>query len=293
MKKEAARMIKTTAVGIAMLAAVICYNVGWNNSAGTTEFACGAYQDSGAAAENDVGIAGKAAKDFGDAVKNSGDAVEIADKTAAGDQDAAPEAGSEPDDGGRNPVAEAKSSGPGTESEDDGTAGGKTGRIFIHVCGEVAAPGVYALEEGGRIYQAIDMAGGFTEDAEQDFLNMAEPLKDGMKIQVPNRKEAGEWDSRKAVTYPEYPGSTGRLEEKEAAGAGGPQEGSNTGTAKVNLNTASKEQLMTLKGIGEARAEAIIAYRQESGPFTRIEDIMEVSGIKEAAFQKIKEDITV
>lgn len=288
MKKEAARMIKTAVAGIAMLAAVICYNVGWNSSAGTTELACSGYQDSGASAENDVGIAGNAAK-------NSGDAVEIADKTVAGDQDAAPEAGSEPEDGGRNPVAEAKSSQPGTVSEDDGTAGGTTGRIFIHVCGEVTVPGVYDLEEGSRIYQAIDMAGGFTEDAAQDFLNMAESLEDGMKIQVPNRKEAGEWDSRKAVTYPEYPESTGRTQEKEAAGAGGFQErsNSNTGTAKVNLNTAAKEQLMTLKGIGEARAEAIIAYRQESGPFTRIEDIMEVSGIKEAAFQKIKEDITV
>ncbi|MCB6610434.1 helix-hairpin-helix domain-containing protein [[Clostridium] symbiosum] len=286
MKKEAARMIKTAVAIIAMLAAVICYNVGWNNSAGTTALMCSGFQDSGATAENAVGIAGNA-------VKNSGDTLENADKTGARDQDAAPKAGSEPDDGGRNPMEQEKSSQPGTESEDDGTAGGTTGRIFIHVCGEVTVPGVYGLEEGSRIYQAIEMAGGFTEDAAQDFLNMAESLEDGMKIQVPNRKEAGEWDSRKAVTYPEYSEPAGRTQEKEAAGAGGFQERSNTGTAKVNLNTAAKEQLMTLKGIGEARAEAIIAYRQESGPFTRIEDIMEVSGIKEAAFQKIKEDITV
>ncbi|WP_125144393.1 helix-hairpin-helix domain-containing protein [Clostridium transplantifaecale] len=279
MKKEAARTIKTTVAGIAMLAAVICYNVGWNNSAGTTELACGGYQDSGAAAES-----------TDDMLKNSGDAVESADNTAGIDQDAAPGAGPEPDDGGQKPAAQETSSPTGTVSEDDGTAGAKTGRIFIHVCGEVTAPGVYGLEEGSRIYQAVEMAGGFTEDAAPDFLNMAESLEDGMKIQVPNRKEAGEWDSRKAVTYPE---SAGRMQEKEAADAGGSQERSNTGTAKVNLNTAAKEQLMTLKGIGEARAEAIIAYRQESGPFTRIEDIMEVSGIKEAAFQKIKEDITV
>ena len=126
MKKETARMIKTSVAGIAMLAAVICYNVGWKNSAGTTELVCSGYQDSGAAAENDVGIAGNAAK-------NSGDALESADKTAAGDQDAAPEE---------------KFSQSVTESEDDGTAGGKTGRIFIHVCGEVTVPGVYDLEEG-------------------------------------------------------------------------------------------------------------------------------------------------
>lgn len=281
MKKEAARMIKTTVAGIAMLAAVICYNVGWNNSAGTTELVCSGYEDSGAAAEN-----------TDDTLKNSADAVEIADSAdsmAERERDAAPGTGAEPD-GGQNPVTQETSFPAGTVSEDDWTAGGKAGRIFIHVCGEVTAPGVYGLEEGSRIYQAVEMAGGFTEDAAQDFLNMAESLEDGMKIQVPNRKEAGEWDSGKAVTYPE---STGRTQEKEAAGTGGSQERSNTGTAKVNLNTAAKEQLMTLKGIGEARAEAIIAYRQESGPFTRIEDIMEVSGIKEAAFQKIKEDITV
>ena len=125
------------------------------------------------------------------------------------------------------------------DSERDNGAG----RIFVHVCGEVAAPGVYEMKEGSRIYQAVEMAGGLTEAAA-------------------------------------YPGIS--------AGADG-----GAVTSKINLNTAVKEQLMTLKGIGEARAEAIIAYRQEYGPFARIEDIMEVPGIKEAAFQKIKEDITV
>ena len=94
-----------------------------------------------------------------------------------------------------------------------------------------------------------------------------------MKVQIPDREEAVQW-SREAAAYPGI-----------SAGADG-----GAVTSKINLNTAVKEQLMTLKGIGEARAEAISAYRQEYGPFARIEDIMEVPGIKEAAFQKIKED---
>lgn len=291
MKKEAARMIKTAVAGIAILAAVICYNVGWNNSAGITELACGGERDKAAPAEN----MDDALKSSGDAAKQSVVGAGISDNPAGRNADAVTDAGLSWDDGGQNSVTQEESS-KAEESlktemaSDDGTAGGKAGRIFIHVCGEVAAPGVYDLEEGSRIYQAVDMAGGFTEDAARDFLNMAESLEDGMKIQVPNRKEAGEWDSRKAVTYPE---SAGLPEGKAAADAGGAQERNKAGTAKVNLNTAPKEQLMTLKGVGEARAEAIIAYRQEFGPFTRIEDIMEVSGIKEAAFQKIKEDITV
>ena len=134
----------------------------------------------------------------------------------------------------------------------------------------------WPLREYMSIYQAVEMAGGLTENAAGDFLNMAGKLEDGMKVQIPDREEAVQW-SREAAAYPGI----------SAGAAGGAV------TSKINLNTAVKEQLMTLKGIGEARAEAIIAYRQEYGPFARIEDIMEVPGIKEAAFQKIKEDITV
>ncbi len=131
------------------------------------------------------------------------------------------------------------------------------------------------MKEGSRIYQAVEMAGGLTENAAGDFLNMAGKLEDGMKVQIPDREEAVQWSRRRSLS-----GYIGWAD-------GGAV------TSKINLNTAVKEQLMTLKGIGEARAEAIIAYRQEYGPFARIEDIMEVPGIKEAAFQKIKEDITV
>ena len=135
--------------------------------------------------------------------------------------------------------------------------------IFIHVCGEVEHPGVYKLPEGSRACDAVEAAGGLTEAAAEDYFNLAQVLLDGQQLRIPDREET------EAFT--------------EAGGT----------AAKVNLNTASKEQLMTLTGIGEARAEAILAYRRDAGPFLVIEDIMKVSGIKEAAFQKIKDDITV
>ena len=158
----------------------------------------------------------------------------------------------------------------------------KEASCFVHVCGEVNDPGVYELFPGQRVYEAISLAGGFTEQAAENYLNLAEPVWDGMKLEVPNRDQApkAEW------TEPEksWPAA-------EAFSKGGP--GMSASLNKVNLNTATKEELMGLRGIGEARAEDIIRFRQERGGFKQIEDIMEISGIKDAAFQKIKDDITV
>lgn len=151
---------------------------------------------------------------------------------------------------------------------------------YVYVCGKVQSPGVYTLPEGARIYEAVDLAGGFTDDAEESWLNLAEPVTDGMRLEVPSKAQAKDlsWQaqSQHAVTGNGDAGNS-------AAGQRG----------LVNLNTASLEELMTLKGIGASRAEDIIRYRKEAGGFTRIEDIMKVPGIKDAAFQKIKENITV
>lgn len=138
-------------------------------------------------------------------------------------------------------------------------------KCFVHICGEVEKPGVYELEEGSRVFQAVEAAGGFTEEASQSSMNLAETIADGMQIVILSKEEA---EAVQAAA------------EESAAGL-------------VNINQASKEQLMALPGIGESRAEDIIRYREESGGFQRIEDIMKVSGIKDAAFQKIKDSITV
>ena len=138
-------------------------------------------------------------------------------------------------------------------------------KCFVHICGEVKAPGVYELAEGSRIFEAVEAAGGFTEEASEASLNLAGVISDGMQIVILSKEEV-------------------RLQ-LEAAG--------DPGAGLVNINKASKAQLMTLPGIGESRAEDIIRYREESGGFQTIEDIMKVSGIKDAAFQKIKDSITV
>lgn len=143
---------------------------------------------------------------------------------------------------------------------------------YVHVCGEVNNPGVYEMKPGSRAFQAVEQAGGFTEAAAEGYLNLAQEVEDGMKIVVPSQDWA---DSNTQET------SDGSDSLNASQGH------------KVNLNNATKEDLMTLKGIGQARADDIINYRTEHGPFQSIEEIMNVPGIKNNAFEKIKDDITV
>lgn len=141
----------------------------------------------------------------------------------------------------------------------------------VHVCGAVQNPGVYTLEEGSRIYQAVEAAGGFTQDAGADYLNQADRVSDGMKIYVPDLDELQD------MAWQEIPGNA----------FGNAEDG------LVNINTADEALLCTLSGVGSSRAKSIIAYRQEHGSFQKIEDIMNVEGIKEGLFQKIRDNITV
>lgn len=143
---------------------------------------------------------------------------------------------------------------------------------YVHVCGEVNNPGVYEMKPGSRVFQAVEQAGGFTETAAKGYLNLAREVEDGMKIAVPSQDQV---DSNMQETSD----GTDSLN-------------ANQGN-KINLNNAAKEDLMTLKGIGQARADDIIKYRTEHGPFQSIEEIMNVPGIKNSAFEKIKDDITV
>lgn len=146
--------------------------------------------------------------------------------------------------------------------------------LYVHVCGQVKEPGVYQLEEGARIYDAVQLAGGFTEEAVEEAINLAKVITDGEQIRIPDHTEAEQF-----------------LEALEAEQV--LLEARQTESSLINLNTATKEQLMTLTGIGEAKAKDIIAYREEYGGFQNIEEIMKVPGIKEAAFAKIKNDIVV
>lgn len=162
----------------------------------------------------------------------------------------------------------------------------ETETLYIHVCGEVAAPGVYELPAGSRMYEAVEIAGGMTSEAAQEYVNLAQALEDGQQLRIPSREEIRKYqETGKEVSG--LLGAGGGTGTDSAAG------GSSVSEALINLNTASKEELMTLNGIGAARAEAILSYRDQKGGFRTIEDIMKVPGIKNAAFQKIKDQITV
>lgn len=143
--------------------------------------------------------------------------------------------------------------------------------IYVFVCGQVASPGVYELPEGSRICQAIDAAGGMLDTASTDWVNQAETAEDGQKIYVPSTEEA--------ETMPE-----GQTQETSSA------EGTD---GKVYLNAASREELMTLTGIGEKKADAIIRYRESNGGFQSVDELMQVEGIKEGTYNKIKDSIVI
>ena len=156
----------------------------------------------------------------------------------------------------------------------------------VHVCGAVNEPGVYIMEAGSRIYQAVEKAGGFSQDADENYLNQADLLSDGMKIYVPTREEVEE--SGKELAW-KISGGSGI---KEADEAGREDVGKESG-ALVNINTAGEAQLTTLPGVGSSKAKSIIAYREKNGAYQKIEDIMNVEGIKDGVFEKIKDCITV
>ena len=158
---------------------------------------------------------------------------------------------------------------PGGGSEEDENE--EEARIFVYVCGQIQTPGVYSIPEGSRVCDLFAIAGGFTEDASTDYWNQARLLKDGEMIYVPTKEEV------KDRTFDGQ--STGN------AGAGT--------SKKININTASKEELLTIPGVGETKASAILAYREEHGGFSSIEELMNVQGIKESTFVKIKDDIMV
>lgn len=137
--------------------------------------------------------------------------------------------------------------------------------VFVHICGEVVYPGVYEVPAGSRLFDVLALAGGFTEEAAVDSVNMAGQAVDGMQVVVLSLIAAEKAAEEKA---------------QEKSGL-------------VNINTAPEAELCTLAGIGPSRAAAIIAYREAHGGFSSIEEIMQVDGIKSATYEKLKNKIYV
>lgn len=158
--------------------------------------------------------------------------------------------------------------------------------LVVHICGAVEHPGVYLLPQGSRIYQAVEAAGGFRQDAGEDYLNQAQLLFDGMKVYVPTSEEVSE-QGGSLLQEMGQEGIIGAIQGSSSALSGSEDSG------LVNINTASEELLCTLSGIGPGKAKSIIAYREQNGAFRSIEEIMNVEGIKEGLFARIRDSITV
>lgn len=167
--------------------------------------------------------------------------------------------------------------------------------IYVDVCGAVVNPGVYELSSDSRVFQAIEKAGGYLPGAAASYLNRARSLYDGQQIYVPTQEEV---DSQTIPLTQDETAQDGVVQEGTAqtgTAADNTVDGTETTQAgqRINLNTADVSQLSTLTGVGESKALAIIAYREENGPFTSIEDIMNVPGIKEGTYEKIKDKIAI
>ena len=161
----------------------------------------------------------------------------------------------------------------------------ETKKIIVHVSGAVQNEGVIELEENSRIADAIEKAGGFREDAYTKDVNLAYKLEDGMKIYIPTIEEK---ENEKTNVIVESNIET----ENNNNSYSNKDEGKNV-NSKVNINTASKEELDTLPGIGPSTAEKIINYRKEKGKFKSIEEIKDVSGIGDSKYENIKDMIEI
>ena len=145
---------------------------------------------------------------------------------------------------------------------EEGDSGGVQTMIWVHVCGAVRSPGLMEIAAGSRAGDALEMAGGFADDADTDYVNLAAFLEDGQKLYFPTVEES-------RTMAPEEKGET-----------------------KVDLNRAGEEELCSLPGIGSSRAKAILKYRNEHGKFQSIEEVLKVPGIKEGLYEQIKDLIT-
>ena len=175
-----------------------------------------------------------------------------------------------------------------TELSDASSEEAKT--LVVHICGAVSAPGVYELPAGSRIIDAVEAGGGFLPEAEEACCNLAEEIVDGCQIYIMTKSEScADGQTEKKAGIQTSPDSDMQTTDRNVRSNSAPA----LENGLVNLNTADIAALMTLPGIGESRAKAIISYREQHGAFAKIEDIMKISGIKQAAFSKIKDKITV
>ena len=197
----------------------------------------------------------------------------------------------EPNAGNTDQNREAEPSAGSTDrTELSDASSEETKTLVVHICGAVSAPGVYELPAGSRIIDAVEAGGGFLPEAEEACCNLAEEIVDGCQIYIMTKSEScADGQTEKKAGIQTSPDGDMQTTDRNVRSNSAPA----LENGLVNLNTADVAALMTLPGIGESRAKAIISYREQHGEFAKIEDIMKISGIKQAAFSKIKDKITV
>ena len=207
----------------------------------------------------------------------------------AGNTDQNREAESNAGDTDQNRKAE-PSAGSTDRTELSDASSEETKTLVVHICGAVSAPGVYELPAGSRIIDAVEAGGGFLPEADEACCNLAEEIVDGCQIYIMTKTEScADGQTEKKAGIQTSPDSDMQTTDRNVRSNSAPA----LENGLVNLNTADIAALTTLPGIGESRAKAIISYREQHGAFAQIEDIMKISGIKQAAFSKIKDKITV
>lgn len=180
-------------------------------------------------------------------------------------------------------------------------------KISVDIKGAVALPGVYEIEEDKRVIDVVNLAGGFTEEADTSLINLAKQVKSEMVIIIYTKEEVKKAIEKNEIVKiidnecvcPEVKNDAcinnntndkNKTNNKETTKD---KENNNQTNTKINLNTATLEELKTLSGIGNSKAQAIIDYRDEKGGFKTIEELIEVPGIGQSTYDEIKDNITV
>ena len=161
---------------------------------------------------------------------------------------------------------------------DDTQTAGSDKKRFVYICGAVNVPGVYEVEQNARLYEVVEAAGGLREDAAEESVNQARQIEDGEMIRILTQEEAAQ---------------AGDEEAGEGAENDVKAETANDSDGRIDLNLATVAELMTLPGIGQAKADSIVRYREKNGAFSSIEEIKQVEGIKEGVYNRIKDNIKV
>ena len=160
-------------------------------------------------------------------------------------------------------------------------------KVIIDIKGEIVNPGVYELTDKNNVNDAINMAGGLTKNSDTSNINLSKKLKDEMVIIVYSKKEIENMERSNENTCEPCNNACITSEDENSKLT------SKESKSIINLSTATKEELLTLDGIGESKANAIIDYRNKNGPFKNVEEIKNVSGIGESAYEKLKDNIEV